>query len=64
MKTNREIESINVLARVEANTKTSVGEMEAELGVSKKLDRYTLHKTKIIHHLHAGDAERRATFCN
>lgn len=48
-KQHRKFESLSVIARsVEA-----VREIELEVRVS----RYTPYKTKIIHHLHAGDGE-------
>lgn len=70
-KENREVDEINVLAAVEATPSTSCRVIEAEVGVIKsraqqilRKHKFKPYKTKIVQHLHRGDAERRTIFCN
>lgn len=69
-KENNEVDNINVLAIVEAAPKTSCREIQEHVGVTKSRVQTILHKnkfkpykSKIVHRLRPGDAERRMNFC-
>lgn len=69
-KENRERKEIDVLGYIEATPSSSCRKIEKEIGVPKtdaqrilKEYKYHPYKFNIVQHLHPGDAERRALFC-
>lgn len=68
---NAERDAINVLAAVSANPRTSLREIEMQVGVPKsnvrrllKKHKYRAYKVRLVQHLYLDDRNKRLRFCN